>query len=53
MIAGGTVAAAGRFFPQLTGNRDPVLAGTAVNLVVLLLSILAARLAPARPGTAA
>lgn len=53
MVAGGAVAAAGRFFPHLAGNRDPVLAGTAVNLLVLLLSILAARLAPARPGTAA
>ncbi|HEY6148147.1 MAG TPA: hypothetical protein VIZ69_10635, partial [Thermoanaerobaculia bacterium] len=38
MAAGGFVAAAGRFLPSLTGTRDPVLVGTAVNLAVLLLS---------------
>jgi Na+/proline symporter len=43
MIGGGAVAAAGRFFPGLTGGADPVLAGTGVNLAVLLVSILAAR----------
>jgi SSS family solute:Na+ symporter len=38
MVLGGSVAAAGRFVPALTGSRDPVLAGTAVSLAVLLLS---------------
>ena len=42
MICGGAVAAAGRFFPDLIGGADPVLAGTGVNLLVLLVSILAA-----------
>lgn len=36
MIAGGSVAAAGRFVPALTLHRDPVLVGTAVNLTILL-----------------
>lgn len=38
MIAGGTVAAAGRFFPQWLGGRDPVLVGTVVNLGCLLIA---------------
>jgi hypothetical protein len=38
MVLGGSVAAAGRFLPSLSGSRDPVLLGTAVNLAVLLLS---------------
>ena len=38
MVLGGTVAAAGRFLPSLSGSRDPVLLGTAVNLAVLLVS---------------
>src|SRR6185369_1426688 len=42
MVCGGAVAAAGRFFPGLIGRADPVLAGTGVNLLVLLVSILAA-----------
>jgi Na+/proline symporter len=50
MVSGGSVAAAGRFVPSLSGSRDPVLAGTAVNLAVLLLSYaLSARVR--RPGT--
>jgi SSS family solute:Na+ symporter len=48
MVAGGAVAAAGRFFPEWTGGADPVLAGTAVNLVVLLLSVTAARMSRTR-----
>ena len=44
MIAGGAVAAAGRFFPGLTPGRDPVLAGTAVNAAVLLVSAVTAKL---------
>ena len=47
MVSGGAVAAAGRFFPEWTGHADPVLAGTAVNLVVLLVSGVAARLSRA------
>jgi hypothetical protein len=42
MICGGVVAAAGRFFPDLIGRADAVLVGTGVNLLVLLVSILAA-----------
>lgn len=38
MIAGGTVAAAGRLFPEAAQGVDPVLLGTGVNLVVLTLS---------------
>jgi SSS family solute:Na+ symporter len=48
MLAGGAVAAAGRFFPEWTGRPDPVLAGTAVNLIVLLLSAAAARMSRTR-----
>ena len=44
MVAGGAVAAAGRFFPEWTGRADPVLAGTAVNLIVLIASAAAARM---------
>ena len=40
MAAGGSVAAAGRFFPALLGGQDPVLVGTGVNSLILLLSIL-------------
>jgi solute:Na+ symporter, SSS family len=43
MIAGGAVAAAGRLVAGLTGGVDPVLAGTAVNLLVLAASFAAAR----------
>jgi SSS family solute:Na+ symporter len=43
MIAGGAVAAAGRLLPGLTRGFDPVLAGTGVNLVILLASILVSR----------
>jgi Na+/proline symporter len=35
MIAGGAVAAIGRFWPAAVGAADPVLAGTAVNLAIL------------------
>jgi Na+/proline symporter len=53
MICGGAVAAAGRLFPGSTGRADPVLAGTGVNLLVLLVSILAARWTKARRPMAA
>jgi len=43
MAAGGGVAAAGRFFPAITWGADPVLAGTAVNFALLLLSLLLPR----------
>jgi len=36
MATGGAVAAVGRFWPEATGRVDPVLAGTAVNLAVLV-----------------
>jgi len=49
MVSGGAVAAAGRFFPQWTGHADPVVAGTAVNLIVLLFSVVAARMSRTRP----
>jgi SSS family solute:Na+ symporter len=35
MVAGGGIAALGRFVPAAVGGADPVLAGTAVNLAVL------------------
>ncbi|HWZ85416.1 MAG TPA: hypothetical protein VN032_04395 [Thermoanaerobaculia bacterium] len=47
MIAGGGTAAAGRFFPSLSGGRDPVLVGTAVNAVVLVAAFLAGRVGAA------
>jgi hypothetical protein len=53
MICGGAVAAAGRFFPDLTGRTDPVLAGTGVNLIVLLVSIVWARFTGVRRPAAA
>jgi SSS family solute:Na+ symporter len=43
MIAGGAVAAAGRLMPDLAPGFDPVLVGTAVNLAILLGSILVSR----------
>jgi SSS family solute:Na+ symporter len=43
MIGGGAVAAIGRFFPEAVRGADPVLAGTAVNLALLLLSFLLPR----------
>jgi SSS family solute:Na+ symporter len=43
MLAGGAAAAAGRFVPALSGGRDPVLIGTAVNAVVLAVAILLRR----------
>jgi solute:Na+ symporter, SSS family len=35
MLAGGGIAALGRFWPAAAGGADPVLAGTGVNLAVL------------------
>ena len=46
MVAGGTVAAAGRFLPGFARGVDPVLLGTGVNLLVLLVSALVSRRSP-------
>jgi SSS family solute:Na+ symporter len=48
MLAGGAVAAGGRFFPRLVLGHDPVIAGTAVNLVLLFASGLLRRARGAR-----
>ena len=53
MVAGGTIAAAGRFAPELCGGRDPVLVGTAANAAILLAFAAAARLRGAGAGPAA
>jgi SSS family solute:Na+ symporter len=46
MAAGGAVAAAGRFFPEIARHGDPVLLGTGVNLFLLAVAFSAARLRP-------
>lgn len=45
MLTGGAMAVVGRFVPAAVGHADPVLAGTAANLTVLLLALLTDRLA--------
>jgi len=50
MVAGGGVALGGRFVPALALGLDPVIAGTAVNLAVLLFAIVRTRLAGRCPG---
>jgi hypothetical protein len=50
MIAGGATALAGRFLPGLAFHRDPVIAGTAVNLAILLAGFARTRLAGRCPG---
>ena len=52
MIAGGAVAAVGRFVPAVALHREPVLAGMAVNLAILAASGAAARLALPRARAA-
>ncbi|HET7451408.1 MAG TPA: hypothetical protein VFL12_01585 [Thermoanaerobaculia bacterium] len=52
MIAGGSVAVAGRFVPAIALGADPVIAGTAANLAVLLFAILRTRAAGRCPGDA-
>lgn len=54
MAAGGSIAAAGRFFPGLVLGADPVLVGTGVNLLILLVSLVLAPRGRARSlsGTA-
>jgi hypothetical protein len=43
MVAGGTAAALGLLVPGLARGIDPVLLGTGVNLVVLVLSFFVSR----------
>jgi SSS family solute:Na+ symporter len=50
MLAGGAVAAAGSLSPPLVAGLDPVLAGTGVNLAILLAAIARTRLAGRCPG---
>jgi SSS family solute:Na+ symporter len=50
MVAGGATALAGRFLPGLAFHRDPVIAGTAVNLTILLAGFARTRLAGRCPG---
>ena len=50
MIAGGATALLGRFFPGLIPGVDPVIAGTAVNLAVLLAGIARTRALGRCPG---
>ena len=52
MVAGGSVALGGRFFPAIAFGRDPVIAGTAANLAVLLFAIARTRIAGQCPGDA-
>jgi solute:Na+ symporter, SSS family len=52
MVLGGGAAAAGRFVPALSGGRDPVLVGTAVNAAALAVSFLAGRLLSGRSASA-
>jgi len=51
MIAGGSVAAAGRLFPTLTRGLDPVLLGTGVNFLVLVVSFARSRGRSRLPAT--
>lgn len=53
MVAGGAIAAAGRFAPALCGGRDPVLVGTAANAAILVAFTAAARLRRTGAGPAA
>ncbi len=50
MAAGGAVAVGGRFFPAIAFGADPVIAGTAANLAVLLFAVARTRLAGKCPG---
>jgi len=45
MLTGGAIAVVGRFSPAAVGHLDPVLAGTAANLTVLLAAFATDRLA--------
>lgn len=50
MIGGGGIALAGRYLPALALHGDPVIAGTAANLAILLAGIARTRLAGRCPG---
>lgn len=50
MLAGGAVAVAGDLAPRLMGGVDPVLAGTGLNLLILLIGIGRTRLSGKCPG---
>ncbi len=50
MFAGGSIALLGRFFPGLIFHHDPVIAGTAVNLAILLFAIARTRAGGRCPG---
>ncbi len=50
MFAGGAAAVLGRFFPGLLFHVDPVVAGTAVNLAILLFAIARTRRSGRCPG---
>ena len=50
MVAGGAVAAAGRFFPAAALGLDPVIAGTALNFVVLAAAAAVRRLRSPAPS---
>jgi SSS family solute:Na+ symporter len=49
MVAGGAVAAVGRFVPAIALGLDPVIAGTLVNLLFLLLALAVGPRGPGRP----
>ena len=51
MVAGGATAVAGRFAPELFGTTDPVIAGTAVNALVLAAAWATARTRDQRSET--
>ena len=48
MFAGGGIAAIGRFWPSAAFGGDPVIVGTAVNFLILVLALGAAVIWPAR-----
>jgi SSS family solute:Na+ symporter len=50
MCAGGGVAVLGRFVPRLCLGLDPVIAGTTINLAILLAGIVRTRLLGRCPG---
>src|SRR5262249_32135510 len=48
MFAGGGIAATGRFWPSAAFGGDPVIVGTAVNFLILVLALGAGVIWPAR-----
>jgi solute:Na+ symporter, SSS family len=51
MAAGGAVAVLGRIRPRSLGGFDPVIAGTAVNFLVVVISVAIRRLRPQPSGS--